>query len=459
MRQEQILEIFKEQKISAKNQDLLPLTERVSLLKKLKKVIIDHESEIHSALNCDLGRCETESYLAEIQSTLGEIDFTIKRLKRWIRPTKVRTPLILLPGKSKIVHEPKGVVLVIAPWNYPFLLALNPLISAVSAGNTVILKPSEIAAKTSNILFKLISNNFNQAHIAVIEGGVEETISLLNNPFDHIFYTGNGQVAKSILKQAAVNLTPVTLELGGKSPCVVFSEKNLELSAKRIIWGKFLNAGQTCVAPDYILIPSALKEKFLSFCRKHLENFYNGDASKSPDYGRIINSRHFQRVMDLFTKNDVLMGGKYSKDDLYIEPTLINATEHSQSMKDEIFGPVLPIIETKDVDSAIAFINSRQKPLAIYLFSDSKDEQNRFVAKARGGGMCINDTIVHLASPYLPFGGVGHSGYGAYHGKFGFDLFSHHKTVLTKSFLFDLFLKYPPYIGKLKFIRWIFKFI
>lgn len=459
MKNDIILNIFKEQKQAAKSQRLFSIEKRISLLRLLKETILKYEEEIYLALSKDLGRSKTESYLMEVQVVCGEIDHCIKHLKCWMKPTKVCTPLVLWPAYSRIIHEPKGVVLIIAPWNYPLQLSLSPAVAAISAGNTVVLKPSELSPHVAKILEEIVVSAFDSREIVVVSGTIDETIFLLDQPFDHIFYTGNGNVAKSILKQAAKHLTPVTLELGGKSPALVFSENKLELSAKRIVWGKFINAGQTCVAPDYVLISSKMRNQFVQYCEKHLQSFYGNDIKNSPDYARIVNNRHFHRLVSLFTENEVLIGGKSVESDLFIEPTLIKATGESKAMKDEIFGPILPIIEIESLDEAIRFINDRDKPLALYLFSDDPTEKKQLINQVSAGGVCINDTIMHLVSPHLPFGGVGASGYGAYHGKFGFDLFSHHKTVLKRFFIFDLFFKYPPYLGKLKFFRFIFKFL
>jgi aldehyde dehydrogenase (NAD+) len=436
----------------ANSKELINVSKRIELLLKLKEVINDNEVEIVEALKSDLGKSEFESYISEIDFVTHEIDLALKNIHKWSKPKKVRSSLTFFPVKSYIYSEPYGKALIISPWNYPFQLLLDPLVGALAAGNTAILKPSEMAPATAAIVEKIISKAFDPKYVAVVTGAVEETTMLLEQKFDYIFYTGNGHVARIVMAAAAKNLTPLTLELGGKSPCLVLSE-NIDLSAKRIVWGKFFNAGQTCVAPDYVLIRPQDKQTFVESCKKWIEYFYGKDQRNCPDYGRIINERHFDRLCSYIEKDDLLHGGDVDKSQKYISPTLLSATEESKVMSEEIFGPLLPIVEINDLNDAIQYVLKGDKPLASYAFLDSESDKNEFIAKVSSGGMVINDTIVHLSNPNLPFGGVGESGMGGYHGKHSFDIFSHKKSVMKRSFLFENSLRYPPYKGKLDLIR------
>ena len=423
---------------------------RIEQLKSLKQLIAENQEAIVAALQADLGKPRLEGVLSEISYCLGEINYTIKNLKSWVKPKKASVPLSSLFAKAKVISEPLGIVLIIGPWNYPFSLVIAPLIGAIAAGNCAIIKPSEIAINTSNLVAKLISTYFAPDFIAAVEGDKEVTQALLAQKFDYLFFTGGTQIGKIIMEAAAKNLTPVTLELGGKSPCVIESDTHLEYTARRVAWGKFLNTGQTCIAPDYILVNSKIKSDLVAAIKQCIEEFYGDNPISSPDYGRIISPRHFERLSKLLNSGEIVAGGETDADQLYIAPTVLTGVNwDDEIMQEEIFGPILPVLEYKNLEDAIAQINSRPKPLALYLFSTNKQTQEYVLKATSSGGVCINDTIMHLSSPELPFGGVGDSGIGQYHGKASFDTFSHQKSVLSQSFLFDLKLRYPPYEGKL----------
>lgn len=428
---------------------------RIQQLKLLREVIKQNQAEILAALKADLGKPPFEAY-GEILLSLQEINYALKHIRTWVKPRKAATPLSQFLASSSIYKEPLGIVLVISPWNYPFMLAISPLVGAIAAGNCVILKPSEIAIHTSNLLAKMISENFNQGCLTVIEGGIETSQALLAEPFDHIFFTGGTAVGKLVMAAAAQHLTPVTLELGGKSPCIVDAEVDVEVAAKRITWGKFLNAGQTCIAPDYVLVHKSIKAKLLAGLKKSIREFYGEDPHKSSDYARIINGKHFSRLANFLQEGEVIVGGETNAEDRYIAPTVIDRVQPDHKiMTEEIFGPILPILEYEDLIEAIAFVNSKPKPLALYFFSTNKKHQELILRETSFGGGCINDTIVHLSTPELPFGGVGYSGMGSYHGQAGFDRFSHHKSVLHNSFMLDLKWRYPPYKLDLNFLKWL----
>ncbi len=431
---------------------------RLENLVRLKKAIIQNETAILDALGKDLSKSAYGSYLTEVGVALDEIRFVSRRLRSWARPQRVKTPFYLWPASSRIYAEPYGISLIIAPWNYPFLLAMSPLIGSIAAGNCIVLKPSEYAPHTSAIISEIIGNYFDSHYIAVIEGDAQIGRDLLNERFDYIFFTGGESVGKIVMSAAAKNLTPVTLELGGKSPCIVDQEVNADKAARRIVFGKFLNTGQTCIAPDYLLAHSSKKLKLLDGIKKHLNIFYGENPQKSPDYGRIINRRHFNRLAALLNNGDIICGGQSDPDDLYIAPTLIeNVSWDDPVMQDEIFGPILPVLEFDDLSEAVSALNSRPKPLALYVFSDQQDRYRQIIKNVAFGAGCINDTVVHFANPHLPFGGVGNSGMGGYHGKASFDTFSHKKSILKKSFFFDPPLRYPPYKNKLSLLKKILR--
>lgn len=456
MAQDITAKIVTEQRLFFNTNQTKNLSFRLEKLNILKQAILDNEVSIKKTLKADLNKPELESYITEIGICLEEIKYALKHLKSWTKPQKVSTPLPYLPASSKIYAEPLGVVLIIGAWNYPLQLVIAPLVGAIAAGNCAVLKPSEIAVNTSNLLAEIIDKYFDSSFISVVEGGKEVTQQLLAEKFDHIFFTGSTQVGKSIMSAAAKQLTPVTLELGGKSPCIVDADTHLEHTASRIVWGKFLNAGQTCVAPDYLLVDKTIKQKLLQQIKQTIQEFYGNTPETSPDYARIINQHHFTRLAELLKTGEIIIGGETNSTQLYIAPTVIDAiTPEDLIMQEEIFGPILPVLEYNNLKEAIAFVNAKPKPLALYFFSNNKQHQQQILQETSSGGVCLNDTIVHMAFAGLPFGGVGNSGIGKYHGKASFETFSHQKSVLNKSFWFDIKLRYAPYQGKLKFLKWL----
>ena len=425
---------------------------RLEQLKRLKQAVVDDQEAIIKAVQADLGRPEFEAYF-EI-AAIGEINYAIKHLKSWVKPKKVAVGLEQFPASGKIYPEPLGVVLIISPWNYPFQLLISPLVGAIAAGNCAVLKPSEISPHTSTAIANLIQKTFDPAYIAVVEGDADTSKALLAEKFDHIFFTGGTAIGKIVMEAAAKHLTPVTLELGGKSPCIVDADTDLKDTAKRITWGKYLNAGQTCIAPDYLLVDRRIKSELLTEVKKCVQNFYGQEPEKSPDYARIISHRHFDRLVPLLKDGEIVIGGQTRPEDKYIAPTVIDGVSwDSPVMEAEIFGPILPVLEYSDLNDAIAQINARPKPLALYLFSKDKKKQQQVLQQTSSGGVCINDTVMQVAVTTLPFGGVGDSGMGNYHGKASFDTFSHFKSVLKKGFWFDLNWRYPPYDGKLSLFK------
>lgn len=433
---------------------------RIEKLCILKNSIKKNEKQILVALWVDLHKSEFEAYATEIGIILEEINFAIKHLKSWSKTKKVRTPLTNFLSSSYIYSEPYGVSLIISPWNYPFQLLMAPLIGSIAAGNCAILKPSENAPSTTGIIIKIIEESFSEEFVSVVEpyGGKESAEALLKEEFDYIFFTGSVPVGKIVMAAASKHLTPVTLELGGKSPCIVDKCADVALAAKRIAWGKFLNAGQTCVAPDYVLVHKSVKAELLTGITKYIKEFFGKDPVKSNDFPRIINDRQFDRLVGLLGRGNIVTGGEYRKSEKYIAPTIIdNITWNDPIMLDEIFGPILPIIEFEDLEQVIIMVNSRHKPLALYFFSNNKKHQERIIDMISYGGGCINDTIMHVASPYLPFGGVGASGMSAYHGKGSYDVFSHKKSVTKKSNLIDVKIRYAPYNDKIKLLKKLMK--
>lgn len=427
---------------------------RIEKLKVLRNAIIKYEPEIMEALKKDLNKSPFESYATEIGMVLEEIKYTIKHLSAWARPKRVKTPLVHFLASSRIYSEPYGIALIISPWNYPFQLAVGPLIGAIAAGNCSIIKPSEYSIHTSSIIEKLIKENFDESFITVIQGGTEVSKQLLDERFDYIFFTGSVLVGKVIMAAASKFLTPLTLELGGKSPCIVDETANIDLAAKRIVWGKFLNAGQTCVAPDYLLVQSSVKSKLINKIQEHISRFYGATPCQNPEYPKIINEKHFNRLLNLMKSGNIVFGGDYSAETNYIAPTIIEGvTWGSPIMGEEIFGPLLPVLEFENLSEAVSVVNKYPKPLALYLFTNDKGNERYVINNTSFGGGCINETIVHLATPHLPFGGVGESGIGGYHGKSSFDTFSHQKSVLKKSNLIDIPLRYPPYKNRLKLLK------
>ena len=433
---------------------------RKQQLKLLSKNIKNHENELLDALYKDLGKSKVEAYATEIGMLLKSIKLMRKELKNWSKTKQTDTPLYLFPTKSYIKKEPYGTVLIIGPFNYPVQLVFEPLIGAIAAGNTAIVKPSELTPHVAIVIKDIIEDTFDEAYVSVVEGGIEETQALLSLPFDYMFFTGSEKVGKIVYEAAARKLIPVTLELGGKSPVIVDDTANIKVASERISFGKFTNAGQTCVAPDYILVQRKVKNDLIKALKKTITEFYGENIEKSPDFGRIVNQKHFNRLNDLIQihKDNVVFGGNSSKEDLYIEPTLMdNITNDNKIMKEEIFGPILPIITYDNFDEVLEIIQSKSKPLSLYLFSEDENMTHRVVEELSFGGGAINDTLMHLANPNLPFGGVGSSGIGQYHGKYSFDTFSHMKSYTFKSTRLESSLFFPPYKGKFKYIKTFFK--
>lgn len=437
-----------------------PVSFRIRQLKNLKAAIRSHEDDIINALHTDMKKPPFESYASEIGILYTEIEHSIRHVGSWAKSKKVSTPIIHFLSSSAVYQEPYGVTLIIGPWNYPLQLIIAPLIGSIAAGNCTVIKPSELAPATSSVIKRIFEAHFHTNYIKVIEGGVEATQNLLQEKFDYIFYTGGTSVGRIIMEAAAKNLTPLTLELGGKSPCIVDHEINLKYSVKRIAWGKFFNAGQTCIAPDYCLVHRKIREAFLEEMKKTVHSFYGEDPSQSPDYARIINERHFQRLERLLENGVIVFGGKKDLANLYIAPTLIDhVTLQDKIMQEEIFGPLLPVVVYDELDEAIDMVNSLPRPLALYYFSDNKLQQQKVLKKTIAGGGCINDTVSHIGSQTLPFGGIGDSGMGSYHGRYSFDTFSHSRSVLTRSNFFDMPLRYPPYKNNIKILKWLFRII
>ena len=424
----------------------LPVAFRIEALDRLKAALLARESEINAALKADLNKSASESYMCEIGMTLAEITYVRKHVRRWARRRRVLSPLAQFPSDSFTLCNPYGVTLIMSPWNYPFMLTMEPLIGALAAGNCCVVKPSAYAPATSRVIASILSDCFPPEYVAVVEGGRAANQALLEQKFDYIFFTGGVSVGKEVMRKAAEHLTPVSLELGGKSPCVVDATAKLDLAAKRLAFGKLLNCGQTCVAPDYLLIDRRVKDEFLALLQKHIAAMIGEDALKNDKYVRMVSRRHFDRVTGLIDPKKVVIGGKWDESTLRIQPTVLdNVSPEDAVMQEEIFGPVLPVIAYDTMEEAIAFINSRPHPLALYLFSEDAATQNRFLSAVPYGGGCLNDTIIHLATSRMGFGGVGQSGMGSYHGKKSFDTFSHEKSIVKKSTLLDLPFRYMPY--------------
>lgn len=427
---------------------------RKEMLKKLKNAISSNEKAITEALHKDLRKHEFEAYATEIGFVLVDLKKAISHIEKWAKPRSVPTPLFHFNGTSYVQPEPRGVTLIISPWNYPFQLLFAPLVGNIAAGNTTILKPSELAPATSAIAAKIIGETFSPEYIAVVEGGIPESEALLNEKFDYIFFTGGTNVGRIVYQAAAKHLTPVTLELGGKSPCIVDRDANISMTAKRIVWGKFINAGQTCIAPDYILVDKSVKAQLVAKMIEYIKKFFGDDAQKSDAYPRIINERHHSRLASYISEGNLLFGGRHDVSDLFIEPTLLDGVSPEAAvMTDEIFGPILPILEYDNIKETIDFINARQKPLAMYIFCKNEGKVQRILGETSAGGVTVNDTLLHIANGYLPFGGVGESGIGAYHGQLSFDIFSHQKAVLRRTFLVDDPVRYAPYKLNIGWLR------
>ncbi|MEE6129940.1 aldehyde dehydrogenase family protein [Chryseobacterium arthrosphaerae] len=420
---------------------------RKQTLSKLKNILKTNEERLYEAIYKDFRKGRFDTFLTELNLIYNEIDFFLKNLDQLSRPDKVKTALSLQPGKSHIYYDPLGVTLIIGAWNYPYQLTLSPMVSAIAAGNTCMIKPSELPENTMHLLAELINNNFPSDYVYVAEGGIPETTELLKLRFDKIFFTGSPKVGKIVYEAAAKNLVPVTLELGGKSPAVVTGTADLEVAAKRLVWGKFLNGGQTCIAPDYLLVEESVKPQLLQLMKEKLDEINYSDGAEH--YTSIINKRNFDRILGLIDESKIIYGGNYNSTTLYIEPTVMdNVSREDPVMQEEIFGPVFPVISYTDYDDMLNGIIEGEKPLAAYLFTKKEDEKDKFLKKVSFGGGCINDTLMHITSDYLPFGGIGNSGIGNYHGEFGFLTFSHQKSVIEKMNWGEPDWKYPPYSDK-----------
>ncbi len=446
MQNEEIISIIRKQRAFFKTGQTKDVTFRLDALKKLKKAITENENALQNALRNDLGKSAFESYETEIGVALKELNFHIRKLKHWVKPKRKPTPLALLPSGSRIYTEPFGNVFIMAPWNYPFLLLVQPLIGAISAGNTVLLKTSPYVPEYEKTIGRIIEETFSQQYIALVSGGREVNQFLFQQRFDYLFFTGSPSLGKVVMKAAAEHLCPVTLELGGKSPCVVTENAKLKLAARRIVWGKFLNAGQTCIAPDYLLVHKNVKEELLGLIKEEIEKQFGKKPAESPDFPRIVNEKAFERLSVLLSHGKIVCGGETNRETKYISPTVIDGVQPEYPvMQEEIFGPILPVMTYENTGQAIEFINSREKPLAMYIFSSDTKEIRNILNSTSAGGGCINDTIIHIANSHLPFGGVGNSGMGKYHGKFSFDTFSNHRAVVKSSSLIDIPVKYAPY--------------
>lgn len=431
---------------------------RIAHLRKLYQALKDHQQEVIDAVHKDFRKPEFEAYATEIALVLDDIKFMIRRLPRLMRKKRVKSNLASWPAKSCILYEPYGVTLIIGAWNYPILLVLLPLVGAIAAGNTCIIKPSELSSHTSAAIKKILESVFNEEYLVVLEGGPAVTSNLLGQKLDYIFFTGSPRVGKIVMQAAAKHLTPFTLELGGKSPCVVDEDANLNRAADRIIWGKLVNAGQTCVAPDYLYVHEKVKKAFVDEIKVKIRKNYGDNPKNSPDYARIINKKHFKRLRNLISGSKVLIGGDTDPEEMYIAPTLVDEVNWSNPlMQEEIFGPVLPILTFKNLDDVIRQINDQPKPLALYYFSSSKKKQQRIMKELSFGGGCINDTLLQFSNSELPVGGVGNSGVGQYHGEESFYTFSHKKSIVNKGTWIDVPLRYPPYEGKLKWLKLLFR--
>ncbi|QQK78973.1 aldehyde dehydrogenase [Salicibibacter cibi] len=433
---------------------------RIEQLKKLQKTIELHEDEIFSALQADLGKPPFETYLTEIGIILNSINDAIKNVKTWAKPEKVKTPTYMQPSKNYIVNEPYGTVLIIGPFNYPFQLLMEPLVGAMAAGNCVVLKTSEHTPATARLVKEMLADIFDSSYVRVLEGGADTGNALVHTRFDYIFFTGSPRVGKIIMKAASGNLTPFTLELGGKAPAVVHKDADLKKAAERIAWGKFINTGQTCIAPDYVMVHEKAKKRFMKLLKNKINKFYGDDIQNNEDYGRIINEKHFDRLKGILDadRDAVVYGGAHDRADRFIEPTILDIfSREAASMQEEVFGPILPVITFTDIDAAVDDVNAQPKPLAFYLFTENEKLQTKIMERTSYGGGCVNDTIMHVANPHLPFGGVGPSGIGAYHGYYSFQTFSNQKGITNRSTKVRLPFLYPPYKNKLAIAKRMLK--
>lgn len=442
----EITEIISNQNAFFASGKTLDVKFRLKYLKALYSAIKSNLSELHKGLKLDLGKSESESYMCETGLVLSELSYMLNHLKKFAKPKKVKTPLAQFPSKSYRSPSPYGVVLVMNPWNYPFLLSIDPLIEAIAAGNTVVLKLSAYSPNVNKAIAKVLESVFPRGYVDVLFGGSAVNTELLQHKFDYIFFTGSKRVGKLVYESAARNLTPVTLELGGKSPCIVDETANITLAAKRIVWGKFLNLGQTCVAPDYIFCHKSVHNRLAEEIKKQIAKQFSANPLENPDYGKIINEKHFNRLVSLIDNNKVVCGGKTDAERLKIEPTVMDGVSFSDAvMQEEIFGPVLPIIEYEKEDEVLSYVSANPAPLALYIFSKNKKRIKKFTSELGFGGGCVNDVVIHLATSYMPFGGFKDSGMGSYHGKVGFETFTHYKSIVKKSTLLDLPMRYQPF--------------
>ncbi len=434
------------------------LDARRRVLKRFKEVLVRFEPRFLEALRLDLGKPEFEAYASEIGFLYTDIDETLRNLAKWAKPKRVSTPLVQKPGKSLIYAEPRGLVLILAPWNYPVQLLLSPLVGAIAAGNAVMLKPSELAPHCSAVLKDFVAETFDPAWVHLFEGGAEVAQGLLELRFDHVFFTGSTKLGRVVAQAAARHLTPVTLELGGKSPCLIDEGVPLDVGARRIVWGKFFNAGQTCVAPDYLLVPKAEMEVWKRALASELREALGEDPALSPDYARVVNDKHFDRLEGLLEGASIVIGGRRDRATRYFEPTIVEGlAPDSALLHDEIFGPILPLVPYETLEEALRFVADRPQPLAFYLFTKRSNVEREVLARVSFGGGCVNDTILHVANPQLPFGGVGESGMGRYHGRYSFATFSHFKGVIHKPFAMDPVFRYRPYAKRIGLIRKMLK--
>lgn len=455
-----INDIIKFQREAFKTQKTNDIISRLSLLKKLKAEILENEQAIYDALNKDFKKPSFETYLSELGLVISELNLVLKNLKKWAKPERVKSSFLTFPSKDFIYKEPYGHILIIAPWNYPFLLAMEPLIMAIAAGNTVVLKPSELTINTSEIITRIVNKVFDRSIAFSFQGGIETSKQLLNHRWDYIFFTGSTKVGKIVAKAAAKNLTPITLELGGKSPCIIDDTINLKLVARRLVWGKFLNAGQTCIAADYVIVKSNKKKELITALKREIKRRYGNNPKDSEDLARIINEENTLRLIHLIEDSKVVYGGEVDILQNYIAPTLVDNPKLSDSiMNEEIFGPVLPILTYNSENDIDVILNHNEKPLSLYIFSRDKPFTERIIKRFSFGGGVINDLLIHFGNPKLPFGGVGSSGIGKYHGKHGFDTFTHLKSIMNRGIKIDPSFRYPPYIGKLNFLKKIFKYL
>lgn len=435
---------------------------RICQLQLLADAMRKNETVLEEALKKDLGKSAFESYATEIGFVLADIRYTIQNLQKWSAPKRVRTPLYLFPGKSKIQKEPYGSVLILGPYNYPVQLLAEPLVGAIAAGNCAVLKPSELTPHVSEAMYQIVHSTFKEEYIACVEGGVEVNQELLSQKFDYIFFTGSERVGRIVMKAAAENLTPVTLELGGKSPVIIEKTANIKEAARRIAWGKLMNAGQTCVAPDYVLVDESRKQQFLTEMKTAFSHLYGKEIKKNPHFGRIVNERHMERLQKILEQDAkyLFCGGEADALQRYIEPAILDLgkDQNAASMQEELFGPILPVLSYHKLEDAVRFVNKRAKPLALYLFTKKRSAEKFVLERVSSGGVCVNDTISHLINPDLPFGGVGASGMGQYHGKYSFDTFTHEKSVFYKPADWNLPVCYPPFTkGKMNLVKFFLK--